>query len=78
MINNAGLMPQALLELLKVDEWDQMINVNIKGVRHRRGAAANEGAKIKTLYQRVARGRTQGWSRLCRLRGDEARCAGAV
>ena len=32
MINNAGLMPQAALERLKVDEWEQMIDVNIKGV----------------------------------------------
>ncbi len=32
MINNAGLMPQSLLEHLKVDEWDRMIDVNIKGV----------------------------------------------
>jgi NADP-dependent 3-hydroxy acid dehydrogenase YdfG len=39
MINNAGLMPQAPLELLKVDEWDQMINVNIKGVLHGIAAA---------------------------------------
>jgi NADP-dependent 3-hydroxy acid dehydrogenase YdfG len=39
MISNAGLMPQALLELLKVDEWDQMINVNIKGVLYGIAAA---------------------------------------
>ncbi len=32
MINNAGLMPQSLLTSLKVDEWDRMIDVNIKGV----------------------------------------------
>jgi NADP-dependent 3-hydroxy acid dehydrogenase YdfG len=32
MINNAGLMPQSLLESLKIDEWDRMIDVNIKGV----------------------------------------------
>jgi NADP-dependent 3-hydroxy acid dehydrogenase YdfG len=32
MLNNAGLMPQALLERLKVDEWDRMIDVNLKGV----------------------------------------------
>ena len=32
MTNNAGLMPQALLERLKIDEWDRMIDVNIKGV----------------------------------------------
>lgn len=32
MINNAGVMPLLPLALLKVDEWDQMIDVNIKGV----------------------------------------------
>jgi NADP-dependent 3-hydroxy acid dehydrogenase YdfG len=32
MINNAGLMPQSCIQRLKVDEWDQMIDVNIKGV----------------------------------------------
>ena len=32
MINNAGLMPQSPLERLKIDEWDRMIDVNIKGV----------------------------------------------
>ncbi len=32
MLNNAGVMPLAPLELLKTDEWDQMIDVNIKGV----------------------------------------------
>jgi len=32
MLNNAGLMPLSPLERLKVDEWDRMIDVNIKGV----------------------------------------------
>ncbi len=32
MLNNAGLMPLAPLEKLKFDEWDQMIDVNLKGV----------------------------------------------
>jgi NADP-dependent 3-hydroxy acid dehydrogenase YdfG len=32
IINNAGLMPQSLLESLKIEEWDRMIDVNIKGV----------------------------------------------
>jgi NADP-dependent 3-hydroxy acid dehydrogenase YdfG len=32
IINNAGLMPQSPLERLKVDEWDRMIDVNVKGV----------------------------------------------
>ena len=32
MLNNAGLMPFSPLERLKVDEWNQLIDVNIKGV----------------------------------------------
>lgn len=32
MINNAGLMPNSFLHKLKVDEWDRMVDVNIKGV----------------------------------------------
>ncbi len=32
IVNNAGLMPNSFLYKLKVDEWDRMIDVNIKGV----------------------------------------------
>ncbi|WP_340373602.1 SDR family oxidoreductase [Peribacillus sp. FSL E2-0218] len=32
LVNNAGVMPQAFLFNKKVDEWDKMIDVNIKGV----------------------------------------------
>ncbi|MCC9074623.1 SDR family oxidoreductase [Litorilinea aerophila] len=32
MINNAGVMPHSSLERLKVNDWDRMIDVNIKGV----------------------------------------------
>jgi len=39
MINNAGLMPQSMLERLKIDEWDRMIDVNIKGVLYGIAAA---------------------------------------
>lgn len=39
LINNAGLMPQSLLERLKVDEWDRMVDVNIKGVLYGIAAA---------------------------------------
>ena len=39
MINNAGLMPQSPLERLKVDDWDRMIDVNIKGVLYGIAAA---------------------------------------
>lgn len=38
LINNAGLMPLSPLAALKVDEWDQMVDVNIKGVLY--GVAA--------------------------------------
>ncbi|MCC4635753.1 MULTISPECIES: SDR family oxidoreductase [Xanthomonas] len=34
LINNAGVMPLSNLESLKVAEWNQMIDVNIKGVLH--------------------------------------------
>ena len=39
MLNNAGLMPLSALERLKVDEWDRMIDVNIKGVLYGIAAA---------------------------------------
>ena len=32
LINNAGIMPQATLDKLKVEEWDKMIDINVKGV----------------------------------------------
>ncbi|MDZ8263993.1 SDR family oxidoreductase [Nostoc sp. ChiQUE01b] len=32
IVNNAGIMPLSKLEALKVDEWDWMIDVNIRGV----------------------------------------------
>jgi NADP-dependent 3-hydroxy acid dehydrogenase YdfG len=34
VINNAGVMPLSPLEALKIDEWNQMIDVNIRGVLH--------------------------------------------
>lgn len=34
LVNNAGLMPLSPLERLKVDEWNQMIDVNLRGVLH--------------------------------------------
>ena len=38
LVNNAGIMPIAPMNLLKVEEWDQQIDVNIKGVLY--GVAA--------------------------------------
>jgi NADP-dependent 3-hydroxy acid dehydrogenase YdfG len=39
LISNAGLMPLSPLDDLKVDEWNQMIDVNIKGVLYGIAAA---------------------------------------
>jgi NADP-dependent 3-hydroxy acid dehydrogenase YdfG len=32
LVNNAGLMPLSYMNKLKLDEWDKMVDVNIKGV----------------------------------------------
>lgn len=34
LVNNAGVMPLSPLSALKVEEWNQTIDVNIKGVLH--------------------------------------------
>ena len=34
LVNNAGVMPLSPLSALKVDEWDWMIDVNVRGVLH--------------------------------------------
>jgi NADP-dependent 3-hydroxy acid dehydrogenase YdfG len=39
MVNNAGVMPLSKLEVLKIDEWNRMIDVNIRGVLHGIAAA---------------------------------------
>ncbi|MFT8461949.1 SDR family oxidoreductase [Acetobacter persici] len=39
LLNNAGIMPLSPLEKLRVDEWDLMIDVNIKGVLYGIAAA---------------------------------------
>lgn len=39
IVNNAGVMPLSPLNALKVDEWDRMIDVNVRGVLH--GIAAS-------------------------------------
>lgn len=39
LLNNAGLMPHSPLERLKVDDWDRMIDVNLKGVMYGIAAA---------------------------------------
>ncbi|MEC0240088.1 SDR family oxidoreductase [Paenibacillus dokdonensis] len=39
IVNNAGVMPLSPLEALKIDEWNRMIDVNIRGVLHGIAAA---------------------------------------
>ena len=39
IVNNAGLMPHSPLERCKVDDWDRMIDVNLKGVLYGIAAA---------------------------------------
>lgn len=39
IVNNAGVMPLSPLAALKIDEWNQMIDVNIRGVLHGIAAA---------------------------------------
>jgi len=39
LINNAAIMPVSPLDDLRVDEWDEMIDINIKGVLHGIAAA---------------------------------------
>ncbi|MEU9802888.1 SDR family oxidoreductase [Streptomyces sp. NPDC051000] len=39
LVNNAGVMPLSPLEALKTEEWDRMIDVNVRGVLHGIAAA---------------------------------------
>jgi NADP-dependent 3-hydroxy acid dehydrogenase YdfG len=34
LVNNAGVMPLSLLDALHIDEWNQMIDVNLRGTLH--------------------------------------------
>ena len=38
LINNAGVMPLSLMKNLHEDEWEQMVDVNVKGVLYAIGA----------------------------------------
>ena len=64
VINNAGVMPLSPLEALKVNEWNQMIDVNIRGVLH--GIAAglpdHEETGLRPVHQCFFHRRTCGVS----------------
>jgi NADP-dependent 3-hydroxy acid dehydrogenase YdfG len=48
LVNNAGVMPIAPLAALKVEEWEKMIDVNIKGVLYGIAAALPIFTKTKS------------------------------
>ena len=48
IVNNAGIMPIAPIEALKVDEWDRQIDVNIKGPLYGVAAALPHMQKQKS------------------------------
>ena len=48
LINNAGLMPLSPLDRLKTDDWDRMIDVNIKGVLYGNAAVLPTMQKQKS------------------------------
>ena len=48
LLNNAGLMPLAPLEQRKFDEWEQMIDVNLKGTLYGIGAVLPHMQERKT------------------------------
>lgn len=59
LINNAGLMPLSYVKKLKTDEWEKMVDVNIKGVLN--GVAAvlpqmidNKGGDIINISSMAA------------------------
>jgi NADP-dependent 3-hydroxy acid dehydrogenase YdfG len=48
LVNNAGLMPLSFVKNLKTDEWDQMVDVNIKGVLYCTGAVISHMLEKKS------------------------------
>jgi len=48
LVNNAGLMPLSFFKNLKIDEWEQMIDVNIKGVLYCTGAVVTHMLEKKS------------------------------
>ncbi len=48
LVNNAGLMPLSFIKNLKVDEWDRMIDVNLKGLLYCTAAVLPDMRKNKS------------------------------
>lgn len=70
LINNAGLMPLSYVEKLKTDEWEKMVDVNLKGVLN--GVAAvlptmrkNKSGQIVNLSSSAAHNYFPGGAVYC-------------
>ena len=77
LVNNAGVMPLSPLHELKIDEWNRMIDVNIRGVLHGiaavlPGMRARKSGHIivKSVFDR----RPSSLAELCRLLRNQVRC----
>ena len=42
LVNNAGIAPISLLDELRVDDWEEMIDINLRGVLYGIAAALRE------------------------------------
>jgi NADP-dependent 3-hydroxy acid dehydrogenase YdfG len=81
LVNNAGIMQLASLAKLRVDEWDRMIDVNIKGVLYGIAAVLPLMNKQQSghIINIASVGRAEGFrSDRHRLQCDQVCRAGAI
>ena len=64
MVSNAGLMAIAPLSLRKTDEWDRMIDMNIKGLLYGIAAAL---PVLKSSNQVTSSTSRRSWAAACRM-----------
>jgi NAD(P)-dependent dehydrogenase (short-subunit alcohol dehydrogenase family) len=73
LINNAGIGPISPLDNLRVDDWDDMIDVKLErnALRNRSGSSCFPEIRIWSLHQHHLHSRTQNCSDDGRIRGDQ-------
>ena len=77
LVNNAGVMPLSTLESLRIDEWNQMIDVNLRGVLHGIAAVLPLMREARPHRQRRLDVGTPGRPDRRGLQRDQARRPGA-
>jgi|SRR5680860_258885 len=77
LFNNAGLMPLSPLDALKVQDWERMVDVNIKGVLYGIAAVLPHMRERKSgqIIQHVLHRRSQGVPRVRGLQRHQVRGA---